>query len=393
MTRVALALAARCRGCHHDGAWRLVLEMDAMPLAGQFCESPDAARDAQLFPLTWVQCLACELVQVLEDIDDTALFQTYSYASSTVPGLVRHFDEYAAFLAQRYGDGPIRLLEIGCNDGVLLCRLPAAYKRVGVDPSNVAGAAPPGPYTLVNTAFTLQTASDVPMAGTFDVVTASNCLAHISDLRDVFIGIERVLRSGGHFWIEVHDLEATLNGGQWDTIYHEHKVEWSIGSLTRCLAPLGLRLLEVQRLPLHGGLLRAGFVKEGRKFQAEGVPGPGVSAFEALRQGYRGRRDTPVYHALRSAVDRGAAVGAYGASGRANVWLNQVPEMPFRYIIDDSPLRSRRWMPRVGTPIVPSSHLDREEADVCLITAWNYADDIRRKHPTFRGQWLQTFGA
>jgi hypothetical protein len=28
---------------------------------------------------------------------------------------------------------------------------------------------------------------------------------------------------------------------------------------------------------------------------------------------------------------------------------------------------------------------------VCVITAWNYAEDIRRKHADFTGDWLQTF--
>ncbi len=362
--------------------------MDPMPLAGVFCATPEEARSAPRYPLTWTRCRACQLVQVLEDIDDDVLFQTYNYASSTVPGLVKHFDAYADWLANRYGGGPVRLLEIGCNDGVLLRRLPATYRTLGVDPSDVARKASAGPYELVNAPFTASTSANLPGAGAYDVVTASNCLAHIGDLRDVFLGVDRVLRPDGAFLIEVHDLAATLGSGQWDTIYHEHKAEWSAGSLQTCLAPLGFALEHLERLPLHGGLLRACFRKSSGPIS---TPHAELLGFERLIAAYRDRRNSGVYRALRSAMDGGKDIVAYGAAGRANVWLNQLPELTFRYIVDDAPLRSGRWLPGVGTPVVPSARFEVDPPDVCLITAWNYARDIMAKHPGAPVEWLQTF--
>ena len=96
-----------------------------MPLAGQFCESREEAESAALYPLTWVQCAWCRLVQVLEDIPDEVLFTQYRYGSSSVPGLVSHFEAYAAFLVARFGRSDVRVVETGANDGVLLA--PARY--------------------------------------------------------------------------------------------------------------------------------------------------------------------------------------------------------------------------------------------------------------------------
>jgi len=380
----------RCRGCR-GGAWDTVLEMEPMPLAGQFCRSEAEARAADLLPLTWVQCRRCALVQVLEDVADEHLFQRYNYASSSVPGLVRHFDEYAAFLARRLaGRSGVRLLEIGCNDGVLLRRLPGEWTRVGVDPSDVARQAPAGGYRLIGAPFGSAMAEQVPDSGAYDVVTGSNCLAHIADLADVLEGARRVLREGGELWIEVHDLDATLAGSQWDTIYHEHKVEWSERSLDACVGAAGFTRVHLERLPLHGGLLRAGYRKFGSP-PCLGPPTRGGEDFAPLRAAYDGRRATPVYRALSEAVGRGERVAAYGASGRANVWLNQVPELRFEYVVDDAPLRMGRWLPRVATPVVPSPHFRESPPDACVITAWNYARDIRAKHGEYRGTWLQTF--
>ena len=255
-----------CRGCHSgNDSLRVVLEMDPMPLAGQFCASREDALSASTYPLTWVRCAQCGLVQVLEDVHDKILFSTYNYSSSTVGGLVRHFEEYAEFLTNRFGrDQNPRLLEIGCNDGVLLNQLPDSWRLAGVDPSDVARRAAEyqSHYELLNASWSLNTARQSGLEGSMDVVTGSNCLAHISDLKETFKAAALALKPGGEFWLEVHDLASTLKGAQWDTIYHEHKVEWSEESLCRCLEPLGLKHVSTIELPLHGGLLRCGFRRE-----------------------------------------------------------------------------------------------------------------------------------
>ena len=113
--------------------------MDPMPLAGLFCESYEKAKNAPIFPLTWVTCQQCGLVQVLEEIGEDVLFGRYNYASSTVQGLVQHFDEFARFLRSRYSAmAQVKFLEIGCNDGVLLNKLPQTWSLIGIDPSDVA---------------------------------------------------------------------------------------------------------------------------------------------------------------------------------------------------------------------------------------------------------------
>jgi SAM-dependent methyltransferase len=365
--------------------------MDPMPLAGQFCPSQPEADSAELYPLTWVQCRWCELVQVFEDVPDEVLFSQYRYGSSNVPGLVRHFEEYAAFLVARFGRDDVCALEIGANDGVLLSRLPSAWRRIGIDPSDVARERRSGDYELLNVPFTLDLAESSPVRGKVDLITSSNAMAHFTDLRGAIEAAHVLLRPGGELILEVHDLEATLAGGQWDTVYHEHKVEWSQRSLTACLAEAGFEATFTQHRALHGGLLRCGFRSIAnidritRPSDLDGGP------FTVLVDGYQQRRRAPVSVALAAAQTDGRRLAAYGASGRANVWINQMTHLRFEYVLDDSPLRMGRWLPHVAVPIHGSATLDKDQPDVCLITAWNYSDDIRSKHPAFGGAWMQTF--
>jgi hypothetical protein len=195
------------------------------------------------------------------------------------------------------------------------------------------------------------------------------------------------------FVIEVHDLDATLRSGQWDTVYHEHKVEWSERSLALCLAGAGLQVCDVARTPMHGGALRVM-----AKATAKGETGvaPEDAEREAhglahLREAYEGRRESSLYRRLAHLVEEGKTLCAYGASGRANVWLNQVPELPVAFIVDDAPLRNGRWIPHVAVPVVPATRLYETPTAGCVITAWNYADDIRKQHTAYTGSWFATF--
>jgi methylation protein EvaC len=380
----------RCRACDNAPRdWDVAFEMEAMPLAGYFPESKPEAEGAFRFPLTWVRCEHCGLVQVLEDVEDAALYDEYRYGSSSVPGLVRHFDSYAAFLAKRFGSGRRTVLEIGCNDGVLLERLPRSWERIGVDPSDVARHVSDPDYRLISAPFGQEVADGLPERGRVDLVTSSNAMAHFTKLRDAIEAAHAVLAAGGEFFIEVHDLDSTLATGQWDTVYHEHKAEWSDRSLVACFGEVGFELVYLERLALHGGLIRAGFRRLERG--AESVAAPPRESFDVLRATYLNRMKSEPAVSLRDLSDRGSKIAAYGAAGRANVWLNQMRDLPFEWIADGSPHRAGRWIPSVAVPIVPPERLDEQPPDACLITAWNYAADIRAKHPGFAGPWFQTF--
>ena len=385
----------RCRGCQAN-ALEPVLTMSPMPLAGLFCDTQEEARNAPRFPLSWLYCCRCGLVQVGEDVADCDLYKNYHYASSSVPALVRHFENYAVALAARYGESPpIRLLEIGCNDGVLLRKLPTSWTLAGADPSDVArnAATLDGErYDLAPRAFTPALVEEMRWTESWDIVTGSNCLAHISNLEEVFVGVSMALKPEGWFWVEVHDLEALLKGAQWDTIYHEHKAEWSENSLKHCLEKVGFEMREVQRLPLHGGILRCCFQKTKTAKEPPTAERRSLKKDLAkLREAYANRRQTSAVQELMKTQKQGLLTAAYGASGRANVYLNQMPDLRFSYIVDDAPLRKNRFLPGTAPPILDRAILRKEPPDKVLITAWNCREDIIKKNADFPGQWLTAF--
>lgn len=378
-----------CRGCRSRAGFVQRLAMPPAPLAGSSYETAMDARLAKQYPLTWIECSRCALVQTLEDVPDSVLYTSYRYASSTVRGLDAHFDDLARTLFKAHG-ARVRFLEIGCNDGILLHRLPQTWSVIGVDPSDVAPQAASRGVEIVNRPFSLALAQELG-AESVDVVSASNCLAHVSDIADVLEGVEHLLKPGGSLWVEVHDLEALLDAGQWDVIYHEHKAEWSVWALETCCALFGLRLQSCDRVPAQGGSLRCHF----RKGVSAGLAAPRTAvddAFARFGRTFDRRRETTLYKFVRYAQDKGAVVAAYGASARGCVWLNHVG-LEFPYVVDGSPRRQNRWLPTLAFPVVSPEHFDNDPPDLCVVTAWNFAEMIKAQHlhRLSPNRWLQTF--
>lgn len=347
-----------CRGCYSTDL-ETVFTMWPIPVAGDFKATRDEALRAPRHELRWQRCRECGLVNVVPSLEPD--WSDYSYHASDVPALRRHHRDFARWLTDRFA--PALHVEIGGNDGVLTRHLP--WESINIDPSDAFQG--PG----YNEPFTLDLAERLPKA---DLVTASNSMAHFTGISDAFNGIRHVLRSTGVFVMEVHDLDATLRTGQWDTIYHEHACEWDEDSLRSVGSFHGLRLDHVDRLSLHGGLLRAVF-----------RPAPPRGPQPNLRRDFGG---------LQRAYDEAEAPDlpdgsvAYGAAARATVYLDHVrPNV--RAVIDDSPRRQGRHVPGVGLPILSPEAFERMDPPAALITAVGHASDIKASHKDFGGRWVE----
>ena len=98
--------------------------------------------------------------------------------------------------------------------------------------------------------------SIVDASGPADYVVANNVFAHIPDLNDFTAGLATLLGPRGLMSIEVAYLVRLIERNEFDTIYHEHFMYYTVLSAQSVLARHGLRLLDVEELPTHGGSIR-----------------------------------------------------------------------------------------------------------------------------------------
>ena len=90
-----------CRGCESANIEE-ILNLGQVPLAGGFLSGKDAIADEKLYPLPVDVCADCGLVQIVEVVDPEVLFQDYSFSSSTIGPLVKHFEAYAGWLHDKF---------------------------------------------------------------------------------------------------------------------------------------------------------------------------------------------------------------------------------------------------------------------------------------------------
>jgi novobiocin biosynthesis protein NovU/D-mycarose 3-C-methyltransferase len=387
-------IRTHCRACRGTDL-RQVIDLGPLPLAGGFLADQGAIATEKLYPLQVHSCASCGLVQVLNPVDPDILFQDYSFSSSTIKPLVDHFVAYAQWLSARLA--PKKVVEFGCNDGVLLGPLAkAGIQAIGVDISqNIGDIARGKGLDVVTGYFDVDTARTIrERVGAVDVVTGSNAFAHNDSPEVILEAANTVLSDDGYLCLEFMYAGDLLDQLQWDTLYHEHLTFYNLSALRILLLRHGFYVVDAERLPMHGGSLRVCASRKAKEltagaeqvFKYEEDVGLGKPETWQRFAGESLRRIGIVKDVFQ-AVQQRNRVWAYGAAGKATMWVNACKMNYLGGVVDASPLRAGKFMPGTHTPIVFPEAFRAAAPDYIFVTAWNYADLIRSKESWFQGVW------
>lgn len=382
-----------CRVCASPDVVE-IFAIPPIPLVGEFTSKPNIQAD--LFPITVLHCDSCKVLQIKESINSERLFQEYSFSSSTVAGLVRHFTDYATWIWERYK--PAKVLEVGCNDGVLLSPLARHGVEVfGLDISeNITQLAKSKGLNAQALEFGEKNLAKIlAWAGKVDFVTASNTFPHNEDPNGFLEAVTKVLTLDGRLALEVMYAGSLQDSLQWDTIYHEHLHFHSLTSLQNLLNRHGFYLEYAEIVPMHAGSLRI----IASKRAPNTTPEIDLILKQELDSGLNSRENwnefatkcwnsIEVTKSMLNERQKFGEIWAYGAAGRATMWI-KVAKLDFiKKVIDSSPLRAGHFMPGSNIPIVFPDELQRDQSvKTIFVTAWNYAEGIAAQHPEFEGVW------
>lgn len=387
-----------CRGCGSE-ALETILSLGNQPLANALRPVADADEPEARYPLDVAFCNACGLVQLTVSVAPEVMFTDYAYFSSYAPTVVENAREVATSLAAERGLGPSDLaMEIASNDGYLLEHYRALGVPVlGIDPAeNVAEVAVARGIPTVCDFFGTRVADELRASGQrASVLHANNVLAHVPDITGVLQGAARVLRDDGRFVIETPYVRDLVDAVEFDTIYHEHLFYYSLSSLRHLLAAQGLEVIDVERIPIHGGSLRVTAALAGAA-----PVGPAVEALldEEARLGvddisyYRdfGTRVDLLCDALRDVLGdlraHGRRVAGYGAAAKATVLLNALGlgEETIDFVVDRNPHKHDRLVPGTRIPISPVERLVADQPDDTVLFVWNFADEVLDQQAEYR---------
>lgn len=385
----------------------LILSLAATPPANAFVPESALGETQERFPLDVFHCEECHHTQLTDVVDPALLFENYVYVSGTSPSFVRHFEDYANTVINRFAPPPGSLvIDIGSNDGTLLKFFKdAGHQVLGIDPAkDIAATATAEGIETLPAFFTPDLAREiVENRGAASVIAANNVFAHAEDLLSIAQGVERLLAPDGVFVFEVSYLVDVFEDVLFDTIYHEHMAYHAVGPLAQFFKRAGLELFAASRIPSHGGSLRGFVQRAGGPHTVDGS----VDALIALERGLKldssatlkdfgariDRLGQKFNAVLEEIIASGKTVAGYGAPAKATTLMYHfgIEAGALKYIVDDSPLKQGLYSPGLHIPIVASDRLLEDTPDVLVILAWNFADVIMKNNAAFLengGQFL-----
>jgi SAM-dependent methyltransferase len=387
-----------CRVCGGTSLHTL-LELGEVPLANALLRQEDLDRPEPRFPLTLLFCAECTLVQIRETVDPELLFGHYLYFSSYSDTMLAHARDEADTLIRRLGLGRDSLvLEIASNDGYLLRNfVERGIPVLGCEPArNVAEVAVARGVPTLCAFFGRELGQRLRHQGKLaHAVLGNNVLAHVADLDGVAAGIAAALAPEGRAVLEFPYVGAMIEGTEFDTIYHEHLAYFSLHAVEALFSRHGLRLVDVERLSIHGGSLRVWLAHA-----SDGAdPDPAVERLRGEERAsgmttlayYRrfaeqvGHLRADLLHDLGRRRGAGQRLAAYGASAKGSTLMNVlgIGAETLEFVADRSPVKQGRFTPGNRLPIVDPSALLSRRPDAVLLLTWNFAEEILRQQSAY----------
>ncbi|MQA59921.1 MAG: methyltransferase domain-containing protein [Actinophytocola sp.] len=380
-----------CRLCGSESLFS-VLDLGATPPCERILTEAQLDEPEVTYPLHLRVCQSCWLAQIPALITPEDTFTEYAYFSSYSTSWVDHARGYVHGSIERLRlDERSFVVEVASNDGYLLRHF--VERRVpclGIEPSVNVGQAARDLGVPTLTAFLDEDLGTGVRAehGPADLVVANNVYAHIPDVIGFTKGLRALVAEAGWVSIEVHHLLPLIEQNQFDTIYHEHFQYYTVASAQRALASGGLKLVDVELLPTHGGSIRLWA-------RPEEVPGDlSTRMLDVLaREKAAGLHDVTGYVGfaervaklrrellsfLIAAAERGQSVVGYGAPGKGNTLLNYCGIRPdlLGYTVDRNPYKHGKFTPGMRIPVLPPARMAQDRPDYVLILPWNLRDEI-----------------
>lgn len=383
-----------CHACRLCGA-RLTfpfVDLGMSPLCENYLTADQADAPETFYPLRVLLCHECLLVQLPAHVSGEHIFSAYAYFSSYSTSWVAHARRYADTMTARLGLAADSLVtEVASNDGYLLQHFhQAGIPVLGIEPAeNIASVASAKGIRTVAKFLGAETGESIAADyGKADLVTANNVFAHVPDILGFASGLRALVKETGLVTLEFQHLLRLIQRRQYDTIYHEHFSYLSLLTASRVLDTVGLRVVDVEELPTHGGSLRL----HARPVETAGEPQARVKAVLDAEnaaglhtvEGHAGfatdvlKVKSDLLAFLIGAAVEGKSVAGYGAPGKGNTLLNHcgIRSDLLEYTVDRSPHKQGRYLPGTHIPIYAPGKLTETRPDYILVLPWNLREEI-----------------
>ena len=381
----------KCQICN-SSKLNLILDLGHQPLCDSLLAKEMLNQPETTYPLRMFWCEECSLAQLDYCVDGSVVFHPdYPYRTGVTKELVEYLNGMSSSLISKYNlKHDDLVVDLGSNDGTLLMGFKEhGIKVLGVEPTNIAKLANQNGIETVQEFFTMDIANEIKNKySEASIVVATNMFAHMASIGEVVSGIETILKNDGVFVFENHYLLDVIQGGQFDTIYHEHLRTYSLKSLIKLFSYYDFTITDVERGSRYGGNIRVHVTKGKNRPVSENVTAllnleenSDLYKLETYRKFAervkKAKKDFMNF--LLKIKDDGKTIVANSCPGRSVTLLNYygVDADLIPYIAEQpTSLKLGMFLPGKLIPVVNNEILIKEQPDYVILLAWHYAEPI-----------------
>lgn len=383
----------KCRICNNKKLFKY-LDLGNQPLANSFLKKSEILYEKK-FPLQLLLCNRCFLSQLSVTVNPELIFSDYDYLSSSSKALQNHYKKLCQFLIKKYHiKNQDTILDIGCNDGILLNQYPKKFLNLlGVEPSNACKFIKDKRIKLFNNFFSKEVA--IKIHNKFNkakVITMTNVLAHVHNVNDLVSNIKFLLDKKGIFVIEVPYLFDMLNKGLFDVIYHEHLSYFSIHSLNNLFERNGLKIIYYKQINFgaSGPAIRVIATHKNKnlsKLMQKKLLIEKKNGIHVLKTYLNFSEKTKIItKKLRDRIidlvlNKKNKIACYTAPAKGNTLLNSLnlPKNLISYVSENNKKKIGKYTPGTHIKIVSDDFLIKKRIKYALLLSWNYKKFFLKK--------------
>ncbi len=380
-----------CQVCNSNKIHK-ILDLGYQPLCDSLLTEEMLKQPEMTYPLRMMWCENCTNVQIDYCVDGKIVYApTYPYRSGITKELAVYQKNISKSVIEKYNLKPEDLvIDVGSNDGTLLSGFKKeGLKILGVEPTNIAKIAKKNGITTVQSFFDIKTSKIIKKKyGLASVIITTNTFAHMQTLGEFIMGAYNLLKKDGVFINETHYLLDVINGGQFDTIYHEHLRTYSLKSLITLFKPYDFTITDVERGDRYGGNIRIHATKgKGRKVSKkvkelleleEKFGLDKLETYEKFASRVKKARIKFMNFLISSKMKNKTIVGN-SSPGRCSTLLNYygIDTELIPYLAEQpTSLKLGMYSPGKHIPVVNNQRLINEQPDYVVLMAWHYAKPI-----------------
>ena len=331
--------------------------------------------------------------------------EKYPFYTSSSEHMKQHFNKFSEWMKKEYLTSNSKLIEVGSNDGTLLKNfINSSIDHVGFEPSKtIADLATKHKVKTLNAFFNQESISEIKeFKNKTDVICSANVIAHIPDLKDVILTIDKLLSSKGVFIFEDPYLGSMFSQVSYDQIYDEHIFLFSLSSIKKIFALFDFELIDALPQKSHGGSMRYVVGRKNKHkinsrvhniiaLEKENKLDDIASCLKFKNDCEKSKEK--IISELKKLKDEGKKICGYAATAKSSTLLNycNLGTDVIDFICDTTSEKIGKFSPGKHIPIVPVEDFHTNKPDIAYLFAWNHKEEIFSKEKNFTnsgGKWF-----